>query len=57
MITSLQLQQIPSHLYNACDDTVQNTIINTYTDLDQDLDEERALQVIESIVTGWLSAQ
>ena len=42
--------QITAQLYNLCDDSVQNSIIDTVTDVFQQ-DESSYLQVIEHIVT------
>ena len=49
-LTSLTPEYLTSHLYNACDDIVQNTIINTEPEF-LTLDENAALTIIESIVT------
>ena len=49
-ITSLPLIQVTSHLYNACDDSVQNAIINMCTDF-LTSNEIEALDIIEMIVT------
>ena len=49
-ITAILSDQITAQLYNFCDDLVQNSIINTVTDVFQQ-DEPSLLQVIENIVT------
>ena len=49
-ITHLQPQQLTAHLYNACDDVVRNSLINTYPNFLQ-MTEEEALNALKSIVT------
>ena len=49
-ITHLHADDTTPHLYNACDDTVQTALTNTYSNF-LSFDEKKALEVIESIVT------
>ncbi len=49
-ITQLQVEQFTNHLYNACDDTVQNSLINTHSRFLQ-YDETEALNALRSTVT------
>ena len=49
-ITRLPLDQIAPHLYNSCEESVQNSIINTHNQFFE-LDEEAMLKAIEKIVT------
>ena len=49
-ITSIPSDQFPSQLYSACDEAVQNSIINSFPKF-FDQSEEDLLQSIESIVT------
>ena len=49
-LTQLPAGQSTAHLYNACQDEVQSSIINTHPDF-LTFDEARALEVIETIVT------
>ena len=51
-ITAILFDQITAQLYNICDDSVQNSIINTITDVFQQ-DESSLLQLIENIVTKY----
>ena len=49
-ITLLQPSQTVAHLYNACNEEVQTSLINTHPDF-LTKDEDAALKVIEEIVT------
>ena len=49
-ITHLQPGQFTSHLYQACDDTVRNSLISTYPTF-LTLTEEAALDALKSVVT------
>ena len=49
-LTNLQPAQASAHLYNACNEEVQMSIINTHPDFSQ-FDEKKALEIIEPIVT------
>ena len=51
-ITAIPSNQITAQLYNLCDDSVQNSIINTITDVFQQ-DKSSLLQLIENIVTKY----
>ena len=49
-ITRLPTDQIAPHLYNSCEQSVQNSIINSNVDFFK-MDEEAMLKTIEKIVT------
>ena len=49
-ITHLQPEHFTGHMYNACDETVQNAIINTYPNFIT-LSEVEALKALKSVVT------
>ena len=49
-ITQLPPGQVAGHLYNACDDAVQTTLINTFPEFNT-MDEQTALKTIEEVVT------
>ena len=49
-LLNLQPQQLVSHLYNACDEIVRNTITNAHQDF-LNTTEVQALAVIKGIVT------
>ena len=49
-ITRLPIDQIAPHLYNSCEQSVQNSIINSNVDFFK-MDEEAMLKTIEKIVT------
>ena len=49
-ITLLQPSQTTAHLYNACNEEVQTSLINTHPDFLKEV-EDNALKLIESIVT------
>ena len=51
-ITAILFDQITAQLYNLCDDSVQNSIINAITDVFQQ-DKSSLLQLIENIVTKY----
>ena len=48
-ITGLPTTQIAPHLYSACDDTVQSSIINSHTNFFEL--EDTMLEIIESVAT------
>ena len=48
-ITHLQQQDVTSHLYNTCDDSVRNSLINTHPDF-LTYTEEIALETLKAIV-------
>ena len=45
-MTSLLVQQIPSHVYSACDKTVQNSIVNSHHNF-LDMDKTTMLKAIK----------
>ena len=49
-ITQLSPAMVAGHLYNACDEAVQTSLINTYPDFNT-MDEQTALDTIETVVT------
>ena len=49
-ITRLPESEIASHLYSACDESVQNTLINSFPTFFE-LPEDKMLETIESVVT------
>ena len=49
-LTQLPASQAAGHLYNACDDAVQTSLINTYPNFNS-MDEQTALDTIEAVVT------
>ena len=49
-LTNLPDDQIAAHIYNSCDSTVQNAIVNTSANF-LSLGEERLLSLLEGIVT------
>ena len=49
-ITRLPTSEFASHLYSTCDDSVQNTLINSFPEFLQ-LPEDHMLKTIESVVT------
>ena len=49
-ITHLPLSQAAAHLYNACDEAVQTSLINTHPDF-LTMDETTAMKTIETLVT------
>ena len=55
-ITNLQQAQFASHLYNTCDDPVQNSLLNTHPDF-LDYNEVDALEAIKSIVTQRINPE
>ena len=49
-MTGLSPSQIRPHLYNACNDTVQHSLVNSHSTFFE-MDESAMLEVIEKIVT------
>ena len=49
-MTRLPTSEFASHLYSTCDETVQNTLINSFLQFLQ-LPEDKMLETIESVVT------
>ena len=49
-MTSLLVQQIPSHVYSACDKTIQNSIVNSHHNF-LDMDKTTMLKAIKQVVT------
>ena len=49
-MTSFPVQQIPSYLYSACDETVRNSLVNSHRNLFE-MDETAMLKAIEQVVT------
>ncbi|CAB4034819.1 Hypothetical predicted protein, partial [Paramuricea clavata] len=49
-ITRLPTSEFASHLYSTCDESVQNTLINSFPEFLQ-LPEDQMLKTIESVVT------
>ena len=53
-ITQITLADAAAHLYNACDDAVQTSLINTYSNF-LTMDEKTALDTIKSVVTSQIN--
>ena len=49
-MTSLLVQQIPSHLYSACNETVQNSLVNFHRNF-LEMGKTTMLEAIEQVVT------
>ena len=49
-MTNLPVDHVPSHLYSACDEVVQHSIVNCHPDF-LDMDEDAILAAIENVVT------